>query len=352
MMDITVHVLEEYEKEEYEKYILQKEDTLLYASTKYRYLLEELLNDQSLYLIASENHRIVGVLPCFIKQNSKYGNVLNSLPFYGSTGAMVCDGPYIREKLLEAYYKLSEKYNCVASTMITSPFENENEWYVKQTSPQFIDKRIGQVTIFPSSEGDDEQGLFYAIDSKTRNIIKKAQKSGVTVEIDNSCENMDFLYECHVEGMKKIGGLAKKKKFFELVAKIFEPGEEYNIFTAKLEGKKIASCLLLYYNNTVEYFVPVTLEGYRSCQPLSLIIYEGMKEAVRRGYKRWNWGGTWMTQKGVYEFKRKWATTDFMYYYYVNIFDFSILDIKKEEILSEYENYYVYPFQIQEAGSE
>ncbi len=45
MMDITVHVLEEYEKEEYEKYILQKEDTLLYASTKYRYLLEELLND-------------------------------------------------------------------------------------------------------------------------------------------------------------------------------------------------------------------------------------------------------------------------------------------------------------------
>ena len=343
-MGLEVSILKEDEQEEYERYILQKEDSLIYLSTKYRELLEELLNDKSYYLIAKENNHIVGVFPCFLRESDKYGNVLNSLPFYGSTGSIISDNEMVKEKLLSAYYQLSKDFHCVASTIITSPFEKENAWYKKNTSPQFVDERIGQITFLPGGDGNESERLWRAIDTKTRNIIKKAQKSGVVVEIDNSIEGMDFLYRNHVDGMNKIGGLAKKKKFFELIPQYFIQGMEYNIYIAKLDEKKIAACLLLYFNGTVEYFVPVTQEGYRSYQPLSLIIFEAMKEAMIKGFKRWNWGGTWLTQKGVYDFKRKWGTTDLMYYYYVNIFDMSILKIDKEDILSEYENYFVYPF--------
>lgn len=343
-MELAVDILQENEKEAYEQYILQKENTLIYASMKYRELLKELLNDKSYYLVAKKNNCIVGVLPCFLRENERYGNIINSLPFYGSTGSIICDDEEVREKILTAYYQFSKDCQCVASTIITSPFEKENKWYREKTRPQFIDERIGQITFFPKGEGEESDRLLRAIDGKTRNIIKKAQKSGVVVEVDNSLESMNFLYKHHVENMKRIGGLAKKKKFFELVSKIFDPDIEYNIYTAKLDDKIIASCLLLYYNNTVEYFVPVTVEGYRSYQPLSLIIFDAMKDAMLKGFKKWNWGGTWITQKGVYDFKRKWATSDFMYYYYVNIFDLSILKIDRETILSEYENYFVYPF--------
>ena len=352
-MELKVGILEDDEKEEYEKYILQEENTLIYASTKYRELLEALLNDKSYYLVAKQDNRIAGVLPCFLRENNKYGNILNSLPFYGSIGSVICDNRRVREKLLKAYYQLSRDFHCVASTLITSPFERENIWYKKNTMPQFVDERIGQITFFPMEDGEVTEKLLHSIDGKTRNIIKKAQKSGVIVEIDNSSESMDFLYRHHVEGMKKIDGLAKKKGFFQLVSKLFEQGVEYNIFTARLGDKRIASCLLFYYNNTVEYFVPMTVEGFRSYQPLSLIIFEAMKDAMLKGFKKWNWGGTWLTQGGVYEFKRKWATTNLSYYYYVNIFDESILKIPKEDILSEYENYFVYPFNanVEGAGS-
>lgn len=343
-MELKISILDEVGKEEYEKYILQKENSLIYVSVKYQKLLEELLNDKSYYLVAKENECIMGVLPCFLRENNKYGNILNSLPFYGSTGSIICDNQRIREKLLMAYYQLSKDFHCVASTMITSPFEKDIAWYKKNIEPQFIDERIGQITFFPAGDEGESERLWHAIDAKNRNSIKKAKKSGVVVEIDNSSKSIDFLYKCHMEGMEKIGGLAKKKKFFDLIEKIFNQGTEYNIYTAKLDGKRISSCLLLYYNGTVEYFVPITAEGYRTYQPLSLIIFEAMKDAMLKGFKRWNWGGTWLTQKGVYDFKRKWGTTDLAYYYFVNIFDKTILKVDKEDILTEYENYFVYPF--------
>ena len=39
-MELKVSILEEDGKEEYEKYILQKEDSLIYISTKYKKMLE------------------------------------------------------------------------------------------------------------------------------------------------------------------------------------------------------------------------------------------------------------------------------------------------------------------------
>lgn len=343
-MGIQVSVLSEDEKEEYEEYILKKENSLIYASFNYKKLLEQLLNDESYYLIARKDNRIVGVLPCFLKENKKYGNVVNSLPFYGSLGAFIYDNQDVREEIRTVYYQLLRELHCVASTMITSPFEKEMAWYRKNINPQFIDERIGQITFFPMSGEKKSEDLLHAIDGKTRNIVRKAQKSGVIVEVDNSLDSMNFLYQQHVEGMKKVGGLAKKKKFFELIPKLFKQGTEYNIYIAKLGNQRIAACLLLYYNGTVEYFVPVTAEGYRIYQPLSLIIFEAMKDAMFKGFNKWNWGGTWLTQTGVYDFKRKWNTSNMPYYYYVNIFDTSILDVNKETILTEYENYFVYPF--------
>ena len=32
-----------------------------------------------------------------------------------------------------------------------------------------------------------------------------------------------------------------------------------------------------------------------------------MASAAKRGMTRWNWGGTWLSQDGVYRFKKGWA---------------------------------------------
>lgn len=53
---------------------------------------------------------------------------------------------------------------------------------------------------------------------------------------------------------------------------------------ASLDGRPVAALLLLYFNRTVEYFAPVIEHEYRSRQPLSFLIWQGMLDAVHRGY--------------------------------------------------------------------
>lgn len=71
-----------------------------------------------------------------------------------------------------------------------------------------------------------------------------------------------------------------------------------------------------------------------------------MKDSIHAGYNRWNWGGTWITQEGVYNFKKKWGTEDYPYYYYNKIYDKKILEIEKQELLEEFEYFYVIPFSV------
>ena len=107
---------------------------------------------------------------------------------------------------------------------------------------------------------------------------------------------------------------------------------------------KMGELLVLYYNKTVEYFTPAIVEENRTDQPLPMIIYQAMCDAVKKGFKYWNWGGTWLTQDGVYAFKKKWGSVDLPYYYYTYIFNKDILQLNKDEVLKNYENYFVYPF--------
>ena len=125
---------------------------------------------------------------------------------------------------------------------------------------------------------------------------------------------------------------------------IFTPGSDYNLYLAYYDGKPVAGLLLFYFNKTVEYFTPVIKAEYRNIQPLSLLIYEAMEDSLMQGYRYWNWGGTWVTQDGVYRFKKRWGTQDHPYYYYTRVYNDSMFRLSKEELLKEYPDFYVVPF--------
>jgi lipid II:glycine glycyltransferase (peptidoglycan interpeptide bridge formation enzyme) len=120
--------------------------------------------------------------------------------------------------------------------------------------------------------------------------------------------------------------------------------DQWLILEATLEGKRIASLLLLFSNEATEYFTPAILPEFRHLQALSLLIFEGMNFAISKEILIWNWGGTWKSQKGVYDFKRKWGAEESTYNYFCAILDESILDRSREEISEAYPHFYVVPF--------
>src|SRR5262249_50766173 len=146
------------------------------------------------------------------------------------------------------------------------------------------------------------------IDGSARRNVRKAEAAGITITVDNAA--FAFLEACHVENMRVIGGKAKPHQFFELVPRCLREDSDFALYVARHRGNLVAALLVLFHAQTAEYFVPVVAEEHRSSQALPLIIYEAARDAVTRGMRRWNWGGTWTSQEGVYRFKRKWGAID------------------------------------------
>ena len=134
-----------------------------------------------------------------MSKKGPYGKVFNSLPFYGSNGSIICTQPLIRKELIKYYQTTFEREDIAATTLIENPLSP----LAKNEIPfHYIDERIGQFT--PLSVGSSvEDSLMMSFHSKTRNMIRKAHKLGVTVYVNNNA--MDFLASVHEENMREIG---------------------------------------------------------------------------------------------------------------------------------------------------
>lgn len=338
LLIVRIEVLDKSRYREYEEFLLCNENSLFYHSTKYKDFLEDLLDCESRYLLAYENRKIVAALPLMIKEGP-LGKVINSLPYYGSNGGILTSCAETHEALTKAYSDLICSSHVVASTYIPNVFTADQ--YPHKFPYDYTDERIGQVTFL--CDHKESKNIFDRIDSSSRRNIRRAIKEGVQVSINNDA--LEFLTKTHQENMAVIGGREKSPDFFQSIAEHFEQDKDYKIYTATLNGKLIAALLLFYFNKTVEYFTPVTVAEFRSTQPMALILYTAMMDAIKSGYKYWNWGATWPTQEGVYKFKGKWGAQDYLYKYYVKINNPRILKASATEILENYPNFFVVPFK-------
>jgi hypothetical protein len=332
-MIIKVLNSETYDK--YHQFLLTHPKALFYHSLKYKTFLERLLGCASNYLLLIDgNDDIQGVLPLMIKEGP-YGKVLNALPFYGSNGSLLVNQAGDAHFLLDAYYKLIESEKIVASTLISNPLEDEDI----KIEHDYKDERVGQWTPIKAVTEDLLMGL---IDSSTRRNIRKAIKEDIQVKIDNTA--IDFLQKTHNDNMAAIGGIPKEDLFFKTFPDVFKEGEDFNIYVAYKNEKPVAALLIFYFKDIVEYFTPVIDHEFRSDQPMALIIYKAILDASTNNAEWWNWGGTWLSQEGVYKFKKKWGALDKPYYYYTICKSPSFTKLKKEDLLSNYKNFFTVPF--------
>lgn len=352
-MAIHIDVLGQKDEPQYRELLASSSRNLLYTSLEYRDFLRKILpSSQDCYLVAYKSGWLAAALPSFLMRNERYGNMLNSLPFYGSNGGIVLspaaqDDNEIKIRLLAEFRTLAEENDVIASTIISNPLLPDKEFYDRHTGYTFVDQRIGQFVVLPNKSGDQvglENCLMRMYHQKTRNMIRKAKKSGVRVSDENSIDALKMLAELHRQNMEAIGARAKSWTVFEGIWETFAYDNDYKVYLAHKDENVIAALLVLFSNRTAEYFVPATHRDFRRFQPMSLLIFEVMQEAVRRGFRYWNWGGTWLSQDGVYRFKKRWGTEDRAYFYYTRIFDKRIMNYTKEQLLDEYPNFYVLPF--------
>lgn len=322
---------------------------LLYTSYAYLKMLKGFLScDIELVVLYNDQNSLKGFLPLAYKTGAA-GVVANSLPFYGSNGSMVL-AEDVEDKdtaLLLMFHKATESISiksCIAATFISNPLDsNTDKWLNEHAGHQLLDERIGQISHLPEKTVNVAEELIKKFEDPRPRNIRKAIKEGIKVYYSNNQAALEFLYQIHYDNITAINGIPKEKRFFTSIPDYF--GEkDYRVYIAEYQGQKIGALLLFYYNRTVEYFTPAVIESFRNIQPTALLIYQAMLDAVDAGYSNWNWGGTWLSQGGVYDFKKKWGTTDYRYFYYTLLTDESLLEKSRQFLLEEYPHFFVVPF--------
>jgi len=324
--------------EKYCEFLNSCDSALFYHTLEYKNFLQSLLFCEEEYYVAIKDKAIVGVLP-LLKKHGKYGVVYNSLPYFGSYGGIVSTNEVAFNILLDKYNKIILADEVASSTMIHPTFNDSHlKNKVKHT---LTDERIGLVTSIGKQDNFKENKI-KDFHPDTRYSIRRAIKNSIKVLIDNT--KIDFLQDLHVGNMKIMNAKSRGEEFFSLIDKYFTPGKHYDIYVAKKDEKIISACLLFYFGKYVEYTIPVIVKEYRTYQPLSLIIYTAMCDFSNKGYEFWNWGGTWMSQGGVYKFKKKWGSMESKYYYYIYINNNNIFHSSQKELENEYKGFYVAPY--------
>lgn len=352
-MRVRVVPLEPGLEEAYERLVLSVPHSFIYSSLVYRDFLRRLLPAaRDRYLVAMHGDRPVGVLPAFLQRDAEGRGVLNSLPFYGSNGGVLVDpeapdAPGVWRALLGAFDEVAEGERVAASTLISHPLDESAAVYADCARHDLVDERIGQLSPLPADAADGAgraAALMQGFHDNPRRAVRKAEKSGIQVHDADDPALLRVLAELHHENMAAMGGTHKEWPVFQALAGTLRYGRDYRVYGARADGETVAALMVLFYNNTVEYFVPATRAEFRVQQPMSLLIYHAMQEAAARGYRWWNWGGTWTTQAGVYQFKSRWGAVDRPYRYFTRVLDPAVLGRTPAELLAAFRYFFVVPF--------
>ncbi|MGQ9628974.1 MAG: lipid II:glycine glycyltransferase FemX [bacterium] len=352
---IEIGLLEERCYSTYENLLKISSLGMAYHSLQYKSILERVTGTEPLYLVAERDGEAVGALPAFLKRNGKYGNVLNSLPFFGSHGGILVrddlDGRSIlavKGELLEAFDDLAHQTDCITATIIATPFERDHDFYKTNFQPTYIDGRIGQIVDLSRFSAEDE--LMPSFSSSCRRAVRKAMESDLEIRRGIRGEDMKELYDVYLDTIRRLNGIAKPISFFEELSKC--QGEFSSIYSAVFRGEIVGGLLSFHYNGIVEYHTPFFRESYKHLRPMNLIVFEALKDALANRAHYYNFGGTWLSQDGVYRFKRNWGSEDFPYYYYTKCYR-DVSDLKEagpEALLEAYKWFYVLPFSELDGG--
>ncbi len=173
--------------------------------------------------------------------------------------------------------------------------------------PRFANQRGARIhveqlasTIGWRVQSDD---LLACMHSKHRNVVRKAEAAGVSVEASHGLGAFVPLYE---ETMRRAGAQAFyffSGDYWEALARL---GEGLVRFDARRAGETVASALCLASPPWLHYHLGAASEAGRTLGATTLLLHEAARWARERRYERFHLGGGLGGKRdSLHEFKRR-----------------------------------------------
>lgn len=217
---------------------------------------------------------------------------------YGYGGWLI-EGNGSREELFQEYIDWCRGHNIVSEFVRYHPVLNNYK-----LSLDFYDVMSLGGTI--AMDLKSPETIWNNLTSKNRNMVRKAQKSGIVIyngRYPEIYEKFRVIYNGTMDKDKADSYYYFGKDFYQSL--LNDLSEEAQVFYAELNKKIIAASIILATNGHLNYHLSGSLREYQNLAPSNLLLYRAALWGMANGCKTFHLGGGVGSQEdSLYKFKK------------------------------------------------
>ena len=271
----------------WDAFVNARGDEAGYHAFAWQQVFDNAFGHEPIYLIARQGAVIVGVLPLVLIRSVIFGNSLTSLPFLNYGGVMADDAE-TADALVMAAREQARLRGCrhVEMRHVSAQFPN---------LPRKTHKVSMRLPLAPD--------MWSRLDRKVRNQIRKAEKSGLTVE-RGGIELVGDFYTVFARNMRDLGTPVYSRRLFEEVLSTFSGRSRLHV--VRLNGSPIAAGLTYATPSMVQLPWASSIRDFNSLCPNVLLYWDAIQFAQESGAQLFDMGRS-TPNEGTFKFKAQWG---------------------------------------------
>ncbi len=262
----------------------------IYHDSRWPGLIKNVFGHNCHYSMATENGKIVGILPMVQLKSLLFGNFLVSLPCFNYGGVLSKDKSVSDAILARA--------SILAGDLGASHVELRHRSN-KSVELPYRDDKVSMYLPLPETE----DALWSSFSSKLRAQIRRPEKEGASSK-SGGAELLDEFYTVFARNMRDLGTPGYPKQLFSAICEQFP--SRTRIFLVRLEGQPVAAGFTIGHRHALEIPSASSLREFNRYSPNMLLYWSILKYAVDKGYTRFDFGRT-TKGSGPFRFKKQWG---------------------------------------------
>jgi hypothetical protein len=319
-----ISIINPQEDSRWDNFVFKHPYSSIYHTAAWQKVINDAYRLEPLYVALEEKERgIVGGIPLFGVDSKLSQKKLSALPCAQYCNPLVRNQQEFEEilryviKLLQIHsYKYIELKTDANFKLETEPFGNG--YFNFFTYQLGLERPI-----------DDIIKTFHK--SCVQRVIKKSYKNDLQLERAGSEKDVKSFYRLYLSMRKRYGLLPQPLIFFLMMWRNLSKHNYIDIFLCKKNGIIAGSILLLYFRDTVIYEYGASKPSMLEYGVSHFLLWEAIKHAHARGFKKFDFGRTFGENGGLNEFKSRWGTEKMPlpYYFIPKTENFSLMRQKK-----------------------
>ena len=279
-------------------FIMQNAKARICHTIAWSEMIQEVFGHQGFYIIAREGCDVHGVLPLTHVHSKLFGNRMISQAF-SNYGGPLADGRSTIDALYNRAIEIAIEYGCESIE-----FRN-----IKALPYDLVSHKAKISMHLPLVPDPDE--LWHSFNSKVRNQVRKAKKSGL-VSVSGHQELLDDFWRVWTIRMHQLGTPCYPRNFFYMIFKKFP--ENTRIFLIRLGKLTVGGAFVYSFKGFVQIRWAATLIQYNKLCPNNLLYWSIIEHYCLAGASCFDFGRTTVDSSN-HRFKKQWDPHPVQFYY-------------------------------------